>query len=542
MFQASVPVTADAFFNRTAEVSQLKNAIEKLQAGAPTWVCLIGPRKVGKTSLILELARHLASPSLHFVVLDVFERAPVSLEIFRTYAVRVADVALGSDIGASLETLAGRPDEYRKALVGSTRFTTLPADVRLTLTEVVDRPMDERLLRAIVELPERIAQALKVFVFVAIDEFQELGGKLFGATRLDLMPFLRSVWQRHKRVGYAISGSAQSMLLALVTREHSPFFQHFSISRIGPFEREFAIRFLVEYAPSTHPIPVSVATRAVDIFGGQPFYLQLLGEALTTNLAPCDDQLLKESIQNLLFSRTGRLSLYFEKEYERTVGNSAFLAAALDALADAPLRLGEIASKIQTPAGATARYIERLADVVLQEDKLYKLADPVFALWLRWRKPGGTVVPMRALGDEAEKVSAEALARTGFELTYQSRGSRGAFDLIAFRGIHRLGVQVKRTNLPVRFSSAEWTRMTADGPQLCSAWLVMAVSKQHEVLALDPKKAEKTSRGVVLGAQAIIPNLLLWLEEGRAAALKKEGPRVAAATAQVATKRKRRGM
>ena len=113
MFHSSVPVTADAFFDREGEVARLEGILSKLRAGAPTWVCLLGPRKVGKTSLILELARHAASPSLPFVVLDVFERMPLSLEIFRTYAIRAADAALGPALGTSLEALAARPDEYR---------------------------------------------------------------------------------------------------------------------------------------------------------------------------------------------------------------------------------------------------------------------------------------------------------------------------------------------------------------------------------------------------------------------------------------------
>ncbi|MEZ4307144.1 MAG: hypothetical protein R3F14_03755 [Polyangiaceae bacterium] len=397
------------------------------------------------------------------------------------------------------------------------RFARLPADIRALLVELPDARMDETLLRACVELPERLAEALRIHFFVAIDEFQELGARLLGPKKLDLMPLLRSLWQRHKRVGYAISGSAQTMLRALVTSEHSPFFQHFAILPIGPFEREHAVRLLVEGAPVDRPISAELAGRAYDVLGGHPFYLQLFGEALTSGAPPYGEQALKSALQDLLFSRAGRLALYFENEYERLVGRSAYLAAVLDALADGPLRLGEIAARIETPAGATVRYIERLADTVVTRDRRYSLADPTFALWLRWRKPGGTVVPMRVVGDEAEAAAAEHLARTGFELVYQSRGSRGAFDLLAMRGGHRLGVQVKRTELPVRFGTAEWARMGVDGGSMCSRWLVMAVSKKGGVLALDPGKARATPRGRSLDETTVIPNLLLWLEESRSA-------------------------
>jgi AAA+ ATPase superfamily predicted ATPase len=521
VFQSSVPVLADAFLDRTRELARLKDILSKLQAGAPTWVCLLGPRKVGKTSLLLELARQASSPPVHFVVTDVFERMPPSVELLRTSAIRAVDAALGPGLGVSFEALSERPEEYRSALVQSPALDRIPPDTRAVLMELPDRQMDARHLRACIDLPERLAQALGLFFVVAIDEFQELASRLAGPKNVDLMPLLRSAWQRHRRVAYAISGSEPTMLKSLVTSEHSPFFQHFSILEIGPFDRRHGVQLLVEQAPRDRPIPPDLAEHAVDVVGGHPFYLQLLGEALTSGPPPYDLPELKAALQSVLFSRTGRLALYFENEYSRLVGRSTFLAAVLDAVADGPVRLVDVAGKIRAPAGATSGYIERLGDAIIAEDRRYRLADPTFALWLRWRKPGGTVVPMRTLGDEAEKAVADHLARSGFELVYQSRGSRGAFDLLALRGVHRLGVQVKRADLPVRIPSSDWARMDVDGDHHCSRWLVMVVSEGAGVLALDPAKARRTPRGVSLGEDAVVHNLLLWLEEDQKQARKK---------------------
>jgi hypothetical protein len=40
-----------------------------------------------------------------------------------------------------------------------------------------------------------------------------------------------------------------------------------------------------------------------------------------------------------------------------------------------------------------------------------RLADATFGLWLQWRQPGGTVLPMRLVGDEAELAIATRLAQ-----------------------------------------------------------------------------------------------------------------------------------
>ena len=139
------------------------------------------------------------------------------------------------------------------------------------------------------------------------------------------------------------------------------------------------------------------------------------------------------------------------------------------------------------------------------------MADPVFGMWLRWRTPGGAAIPMTVVGDEAERAAAEALARLGFDLVYQSRASRGAFDLLATRGARQLGVQVKRTELPAHVGIVAWNRMRAESTRLGWQWVIAAVTPGGAVHFLDPRKA-RARRGVTLTSSAAIDNLLLWLD------------------------------
>ena len=104
MFQTSHPVTGIGFHDRTAEMERLAAFVAELRAGTNRWLAVIGPRKVGKTSLILELSRRIAD--VHFIVIDTQEVSPPSLELFRTCALRVADQLLGHELDNSLEVLA----------------------------------------------------------------------------------------------------------------------------------------------------------------------------------------------------------------------------------------------------------------------------------------------------------------------------------------------------------------------------------------------------------------------------------------------------
>jgi hypothetical protein len=101
----------------------------------------------------------------------------------------------------------------------------------------------------------------------------------------------------------------------------------------------------------------------------------------------------------------------------------------------------------------------------------------------------------------------------GFDLIYQSRASRGAFDLMATRGPRQLGVQVKRSALPLRFTAAAWGRMEAEAKRFGWRWVVAAVTPPPDdrVILLDPADA-RVRKNVTLDAAASIDNLLLWVD------------------------------
>lgn len=512
MFRTNLPVSRSRFHDRVKALERLKRLATDLKRGEPRWLAIIGPRKVGKSSLIAEAARRYGDSKLRFVSFDVFDAMPVSFEAFRRLAAKILDAALAEDGGPAISVVVDDPRRLREALAQSDRFSKLPAALRTSLIELADRPADDALVRDALALPEQLAKALDLRFIVAIDEFQELLSLGGARGSVDPLPLMRSTWQKHERVGYVISGSSRTMLLDLVSSERSPFFQHFDVLQLGPFDRGDAIELLTSEAPEDRAISPENAERAYQVLGGNPFYLQLFGEALTALEPPYDEGAMKEALQSLLFSRAGRLALYFTAEHQRIVGRSAGLAAALEALADGPMRASDVGTRIRATSGTTVRSLERLGDVVSKlPDGRYTIDDPAYAAWVRWRAPGGAAVPMKLIGDEAEQRVAEHLASLGFELVYQSRASRGAFDLLAIRGARQLGVQVKRSALPLRFAKTTWTRMLGDAARWGWAFCIAAVDPSGEVTLLDPERASKRKEARI-GEEARIDNVLTWLE------------------------------
>lgn len=510
MFRSSAPVTAVGFHDRQSALEVVLAAFEALRSGSPRWLAVVGPRKVGKTSLLLEAARR-APRAVPVAMLDVFESAPLDLEVFRRLAARAIDALLAEEAGASFSRRLHQPSDFRALLLEVRALRGADTALLKDLDRLPEEKASTETVRRWLQLPEDLCQALDRTLVVAIDEVQELAALERG--NLEPFPLMRAVWQRHERVSYVISGSAPSVLRELVTSRHSPFFQHFHLFELGPFDRADAIQLLVDESPPGRRISARLAKRIVDVVGGHPFYLQMVGEAVVTGEPPYDEQTLKPVLQHLLFSRTGRLALYFENEYARLVGKASTLAATLEALASgAPIRLTDVARGIGASTASTARYLERLGDAIARDDDgLYRIADHLFALWIRWRSPGGTVVPMQVVGDEAEQAVAAHLASLGFDLVYQSRASRGAFDLLALRGSDQLGLQVKRSMPPLRFGKREWKRMEADAARWGWRWAIASVAPEGELRILDPAKA-RHGKEVRLGEEAAIDNVLRWID------------------------------
>lgn len=514
MFQTTLPVVGLEFRDRTTQLARLASTVEQLRAGSPHWLALLGPRKVGKTSLLLETARRFGAPVV-FAILDVFDHVPVTQEVLRLLVLRVVDRVFAAECGQSLEATVD-PDAYRAALAGSPRFAKLPPDLRQLLLGLKEVELTARTTSILLQVPERLAEKLELFIVVAIDEFQELAELRVGRPAVEVLPLLRSAWQKHRRVSYVVSGSARSMMTDLVASQRSPFFGHFELLEVGEFERADAIELLVDSAVPGKPVSRALAERAVTTLGGNPFYLQLLGEQLAAITAPLDDDAFKEALSRLLFHRTGRLALFFESELARVVGRSAASLALLEQLARGAARPVDLQRATRLSSSSVVNYLARLGDFVrARQDGTWELTDRVLALWLAWRAPGGAAVPMTVIGDEGERMVAQALAELGFELVYQSKASRGAFDLLAIRAGVMVGVQVKRSPLPLHFSAAAWKRMEAEGLRLGWLRVVASVTDEGVVTFLDPAK-QRRKKGSSRSATAAIENLLSWVDHAAA--------------------------
>jgi Holliday junction resolvase len=155
----------------------------------------------------------------------------------------------------------------------------------------------------------------------------------------------------------------------------------------------------------------------------------------------------KAVVQETLFQPAGRLYLYFAGHYERVIGKAVTLERVLASVAQGHHTLSEIARDLRRGANEVSSWIGRLVknDVLIRTEAGYEFSDPVFGAWIQGVKsPYKTIIGPYLIGDEAERTVAQRLGEEGFHLVYQSRASRGVFDLLAILDPFQVGLQVRQ--------------------------------------------------------------------------------------------------
>ena len=501
-FETSRPVTRTEFFNRKRELRELQQTVDILRKGNTRYLALLGPRKIGKTSLMRQFMVTLDDPQVPSFLLDCWEKRPTPDTFFQDYLVQTIDSFLQSG-GAP-----GCSQSLRASLLSESRLLAALADLQSSgisslvraselLLALRARDYSDTLFAGILDLPEQVAQETDRYWVVLLDEFQELQAlNQFKAVQEyagDVFALLRSRWQQHRRVNYIVAGSRLTMMRDILIRERAPLFQHFRLVEVSPFSDDDARKLVEDLSRSAgRAIPRDLISRLVQLVGCQPFYLQVLGSELCTQ-PELDETAFKQVFQETLFDATGTLYLYFQDMVGRMVGRSASLERTLIQLAHSPGTLTKVARDLGVPTGGLKSWIDRVADLVIVEDGVYQIADPALRLWLKSRSEVGLALPPLVLGDEAEKMVASRMAATGFDLVYQSRASRGAFDLLAILGSKELGVQVKKSGLPYYLTRDELQRMQHVAKNL-SRTPILALVDEGDVRFYDVRALRASGR------------------------------------------------
>src|SRR2546423_7465184 len=186
----------------------LRRLVDRLEDG--NHVIVAGPRRIGKTSIILEALRRLKRRGAHTAYIDCLGATDI-----RGLGERIAD--------AVLQNLSGveRSFEQAKAIASGMHPTVKVKYEHVEIALQLARETNaQRFFEGALDLPHALARRAGKRVVVVFDEFQAAGR--LGPRVFDVM---RARFQAHRGVSYAFLGSEQGILEELFSAKGRAFYR-----------------------------------------------------------------------------------------------------------------------------------------------------------------------------------------------------------------------------------------------------------------------------------------------------------------------------
>lgn len=396
-FPFETPIAPDALIDRRTELAQLSQA-----AAERVHVRLAGPRRFGKTSLLLAHAAGLRGAGWRTVHVDMYgvtslpevcARIASSYSRLRDNKLRAHLDALGARLGLSL-TAAGPG-----ITLGPRQHIPTPEATQTAAAELLD-------------LPLTLFQRDGIPTLVVFDEFQDL---LTAGPSLDGL--LRSHVQYHGDAAvYVYAGSQPSLMRKLFTDRERPLYGQAEPLELGPLPVDEALAELSERFEELGEDPVGALSPLLSTAAGHPqrtmllahlLHRELSARALGTTTLPegglvdgiALDGIALDGIA--LADAVVRRALTMTNEAHQGVwdhlasGKKAVLAALADG--DSPTgtttarRLGSSRATLQSALrelGKEGQHVTRDGG-----DGAWRYVDPLLALWVKGRgiRSGTTV-------------------------------------------------------------------------------------------------------------------------------------------------------
>ena len=337
--------------------------------------CLYGRRRVGKTSVLMEL-KYLLHEKKDIVVayLSLYDIADLSMETFADEIINAVISAYQEKnlfpLQVKIRNLLNAPLDVVLDLLKNTKLeATVFEHIRILIGHAGTKKENySEYIRHAINTAELLAKATSTKCVLILDEFPEI---LNIENGLQLVKMLRTQYEIQKRTALVISGSIKKTLEAVALADTAPFYKQLVPKHLLPFTEEETLEFLKLYLGK---IDKMEAKKLHQLTSGLPFYLQFIGRS-TKYSANMEDAIQK------FIDQEG--SLFFREEFEKISEKEKLIVVALSG---GKMRQGDIAKKLDEQPTTIGRYLPMLMDkeIVAKESRgTYYLIDNLFSFWVK---------------------------------------------------------------------------------------------------------------------------------------------------------------
>ncbi len=300
------------FVDREIELDTLRKNSEALLKGDFRNFAIVGPRRIGKTSLIRKHIEEMNSDRKFDKIIPVHINCQTALgwedltdrlldTAFEAYIRKTKDrlvvKRISEWIGGRLSEVFERVERVEGEL-GAVAGQYFKMRVSMREEKVNVLSLVEKALWVLEELGEK----KDVFLEVYLDEFQQVGK--FDAFQ-DVLATMRDVFQHQKRVAYALSGSSVSFMQDIYTKESSAFFKQLATLSPGFLEEKDITEYL---KVRRRPYDMEGAERLLFITRGIPDYMAKIVDEVERISA----ETVKEAFSDLIVKEAKTYAVIYE--------------------------------------------------------------------------------------------------------------------------------------------------------------------------------------------------------------------------------------
>lgn len=357
------PVTGKNMAGRKEMVMEIEQLLKQEQS-----VVLIGPRRIGKTSVMLEVLGRMKKSGNFTLHTDVFLSPTLNL-----FAERITAGVLAN---RKLDQALYKLKHGVKAVFKNVELRQLVEENEFILGFAEKEENGMKLLEQSIAFMDSFSGKYRKKMIAAFDEFGDID-KYNGGSVAKLF---RAQLQLMDNTVCLFSGSYESVMNELFVTRKSPFFRFARIIQIGPIEEDILRKYTeAKLREAGIEVVDNCLENLLQTVEGHPYYLQLGIQQLIIGCAhkgTATKKDMQSAIANMFFSESG----YLHKCWEELIGRKENIPVLI-ALASPGKH---IYTAINSRKINVARSLKNLANagMVAKNSEGYYLTDPLLKRWI----------------------------------------------------------------------------------------------------------------------------------------------------------------
>ena len=370
----------DQFYNRSIELSHLKQMLLTTEQETPPNILLTGNRGIGKTVFIKKIQKELEEHGflviyVNFSQAECFRRKNMTIKGLMQFYFKKTLMSCNNN---KLKNISEKLKKYFKT--NNFHFKEFQEVKGMPIPIFKSELNTEDLMEYVLTFPEKIyndnSNELKG-VIILIDEFQLI--KELDDYKESFLWNIRSYIQNQRNIAYVFTGSMSlnDTLISEISGHNGVFGGRMISFHLLTFSKTTVKQYLNDKKPG-----LKFTEDGFNMFYentlGIPAYINNFAKILPENIEYTSDLITREFNESIYYISSNLVNIWYELSYKNKL--------IIISLLNGPIRRIDIAKSLNVESGSLSpnlRELENLSLINKSFEKLYSLSEPLLSKWLQ---------------------------------------------------------------------------------------------------------------------------------------------------------------